>query len=114
VTLLCSYDALMQIDLSWQKYKLDTDEPFEAEEKSREIFGSVRRVAWCNAVDGTCSLVRSFHGGSLVCCAVSCRVQIPVMVQSAYCHLRNRSDKSKRELGECPYDQVRSACCVLV
>jgi hypothetical protein len=41
-------------------------------------------------------------------------VQIPVMVQSAYCHLRNRSDKSKRELGECPYDQVRSACCVLV
>ena len=35
--------------------------------------------------------------------------QIPVMVQSAYCHLKNKTDRAKRELGECPYDQV--VCC---
>lgn len=33
---------------------------------------------------------------------------IPLMVQSAYCRLKNMTDKDKTRFGECVFDQVRS------
>jgi DNA-directed RNA polymerase beta subunit len=32
---------------------------------------------------------------------------IPLMVQSAYCRLKNMTDKDKTRFGECVFDQVR-------
>lgn len=40
----CSYESKVQIDVHWQLFEKDTDNPLGDEMKSSEFFGEVRRV----------------------------------------------------------------------
>jgi hypothetical protein len=89
-----SYESKIQIDVHWQLFEKDTDTALSQELKSSEFFGEVCSVVYLHS-----------------CFADGCFppvVQIPLMVQSEYCHLKGRTPKEKRDLGECTYDEVIS------
>lgn len=37
-------------------------------------------------------------------------MQVPIMLKSLLCSIKEMSDRELMEVGECPYDQVGTAC----
>lgn len=56
------------------------------------------------------------HTDIVFCVAWRC-LQVPIMLKSLLCSIKDMSDRELMEVGECPYDQVgqhcRTACCRL-
>jgi DNA-directed RNA polymerase II subunit RPB2 len=104
-----SYAAPLYIDI---KKTVITRQPTGEEEQEEEDYPKIfigEVSLWMLGQANCTSLPSSvcFDAVSAECNQVILlHMQVPIMLRSDYCSLKDHSDKELTDLGECPYDQV--------